>query len=82
VHSDAWLTEKVRPAMMTLPVRGAAAFAVTMSVAWPVPTPLVGVTLIHSTLEFALQAQPDPVVTDAATVPPGPPMACDVGATL
>jgi hypothetical protein len=68
--------------MVAPPVRGADAFGVTVNVAGPEPTPLLGAAVIQSTPELAVHGQPAPVVTAAVIAPPLPPIDCEAGATL
>jgi hypothetical protein len=60
VHTggDPWVTAKVFPATVALPVLGAPVFSVHETVADPGPVPLAGKTLIHDPFPDAVQFPP------------------------
>jgi hypothetical protein len=67
----AWLTVKVRPAMIIVPLRAAPVFAVTLNPTDPFPLPLAPeVTLIHDALLAAVH--PHPLLVDTLTGLPAP----------
>jgi hypothetical protein len=74
------LIVSVRPATTAVPVRGGDAFGAIAKEAWADPEPLGVTTVIQSTEEPAVHAQPGEDVTDVPTLPPFPLMSCDVGA--
>src|SRR6185295_8376430 len=62
----AWITVKVRPAMVSVPVRAAALakFEATEKTTWALPCPLgLDVMVIHESLLAAVQAQPAVALT-------------------
>ena len=66
-----WVTVKVWPAMVTVPVRCGPVFAATENCVAPAPLPLAPeVTVIQASLLVAVQAQPVWAVT--VTEPPPP----------
>ena len=67
------VTEYVRPAMVTLPVRCVVAvFAATLTLTLPLPVPLApAVTVSHAAELVAVHAQPLDVVTATLLVSPG-----------
>src|SRR3954449_12886221 len=71
----------VRPATMTVPLRGGDAFDCTANATCPLPAPLGGAAVIQSTPELALHVQPGPVVTEATAFPPPPVTSCEDGST-
>lgn len=69
----AWLTVKVRPAMVSVPVRAAPLFAATVKPTDPFPEPLAPeVMLSHAAWLVALQVQlpPDAVTVTGVPLPP------------
>jgi hypothetical protein len=70
----AWLTVNVSPAMVSVPVRAAPVFAVTLKLTAPLPLPLApDVTLIHDALVVVVHAHP--LAVETATGPPAPAVA-------
>ena len=68
VHPLAWLTVKVWPAIVIVPVRAASVFAATEYPTEPLPEPLAPLVIVsHAAFDVAVHAQPVPAVT--ATVP-------------
>ena len=64
----AWVTVKVRPAMVSVPVRAVALakFEATEKVTWALPLPLgLDVRVIHESLLAAVQVQPAGALTPA-----------------
>lgn len=74
-------TEKVRPAIVSDPCRGAmAAFAATVKCTCPAPVPLAPVAIdSQSAFVVAVHAQPADTETDTSPLPLSAPKACDVG---
>jgi hypothetical protein len=65
---SSWVTVKVCPAMVRVPVRAGSVFAATLYVTVPLPVPLEApVMVIHASLLVAVQAHPAGAVT--VTVP-------------
>src|SRR5690349_10341610 len=64
-----WVTVKVWPAIVSVPVRGPPAAALNCTVPLPVP-PAPEVSDRHGALLLAVQAQPAPPVTVTLPVPP------------
>src|SRR5207253_11324174 len=67
----ACVTAKVCPAIVTVPVRAASEFALTINATLPLPEP--GLPLVietHGTADAAVHAHPAPAVTATLTGPP------------
>jgi hypothetical protein len=82
VHAAAaWLTVKVAPAIVKVPLREVVAvFAAALIPTVPLPLPLAPeVTLSHVSLLAAVHAQPAPAVTPTLPVPPAAVIAWLVG---
>ena len=71
---------KVRPAIVSVPVRAVVPLVATDTVALPLPVPLApAVTVANEEAEVAVQAHPACVVTVTVDVPPGGPKLAVVG---
>jgi hypothetical protein len=65
--TPAWFTVNVRPAIVSVPVRGGPWFDVTLKTTWPLPVPLdPHVMAIHASLLVAVQAHPGGAPTATA----------------
>ena len=79
VQPDCWLTVKVCPPAVIVPVRGGPAFACTVKAMVPLPVPLLLVTVIQGSLLTAVQVQPATVVISKLPFPPATGMVAFVG---
>jgi hypothetical protein len=82
VHpAAAWLTVKVWPAMVAVPVRAVVTvFAATESATVPLPLPLAPLEIVsHDALLVAVHAQPARLVTDTLAAWPAATTLVDVG---
>jgi hypothetical protein len=85
VHGvPAWLTVKLSPAIVRVPVRlVVAALAATVNVVLPGPVPAAPeLTVIHAALLTADHTQPVPTLTVLLPVPPPATTDCEVGEIL
>ena len=81
VQPDCWLTVKVCPPAVIVPVRGGPAFGCTVkaTVPLPVPLPLLLVMIIQGSLLTAVHVQPATVVILKLPLPPATGMVAFVG---
>ena len=79
VQPDCWLTVKVCPPAVIVPVRGGPAFGCTVKAIAPLPVPLLLVRVIQGTLLDADQVQPAAVVILKLPLPPATGMVALVG---
>lgn len=79
VQPDAWLTVKVWPATVSVPVRAGPVLAPTVKFTGPLPVPEPLLSVIHGSLLVTFHPQPEPAVTAVLPVPPAAPIDCDVG---
>jgi hypothetical protein len=65
VHTPTWVTDTVRPAIVSVALREFPELELAVTVTVPDPVPLVGLQVSHDALEVAVQGQE---VADAVTV--------------
>ena len=83
MQGAAWVTAKVWPAMVIVPLRWAPVLAATATLTLPLPVPVApALTVSQAALLVALQAQVLPAVTAHARRFTRPPARCaSIGAT-
>ena len=83
VQPFAWLTVKICPAMLSVPVRAGPVLAAAVKATAPLPLPLAPEVIVSQfALLVAVQRQPPGEVTVTVPVPPAAATFCDVGAML